>query len=185
MIAFCCALRGEELPLVDLHGTQKHWLQATSSELPHIVITLLGRFKGELGENYHLLPIVTVTYSGIYNRLWIGRLLDEYKKLNINSGPLFRNKMEMGARLEAVEYEPRFFDCLEQVQATRPDLNPSTDDIPKEYGIYWSFRRGSTLEATNQGLAPDIFDANNQWRKFNKARTSRPSLSMREHYADI
>ena len=25
VIAFCCALRGEELPLVDFHGTQKHW----------------------------------------------------------------------------------------------------------------------------------------------------------------
>jgi hypothetical protein len=149
------------------------------------VIALLGRFKGELGENYYLLPIVTVTSSGINNWLWIGRLLDEYKKLNINSGPLFRNKMEMGARLEAEEYEPRFFDCLEQVQATRPVLIPSTDDIPEEYGIYWSFRWGSTLEATNKGLAPDILDANNQWRKFNKARASRPSLSMREYYADI
>jgi hypothetical protein len=41
------------------------------------------------------------------------------------------------------------------------------------------------LEATNKGLAPDILDANNQWRKFNKARASRPSLSMREYYADI
>jgi len=182
VIAFCCALRGE-LPLVDLHGTQKHWLQATSSEPPHIVITLLGRFKGELGENYHLLPIVTVKSSGINNRLWLGRLLDEYKKLNINSGPLFRSKM--GTRLKAVEVKPRFFDRLEQVQAKRPDLIPSSDDIPEEYGIYRSFRRGSTSEATNKRLAPDIIDANNWWRKFNKGGASTPSLSMREHYADV
>jgi hypothetical protein len=106
VIAFCCALRGEGLPLVDLHGTQKHWLQATSSEPPHIVIALLGRFKGELGENYHLLPIVTVTSSDINNWLWIGRLLDKYKKLNINARPLFRSKMD--TRLKAVEFEPQF-----------------------------------------------------------------------------
>ncbi len=92
--------------MVDLHGTQKHWLQATSSEPPHIVIALLGRFKGELGENYHLLPIVTVTSSDINNWLWIGRLLDKYKKLNINARPLFRSKMD--TRLKAVEFEPQF-----------------------------------------------------------------------------
>jgi hypothetical protein len=83
VIAFCCALQGEELPLVDLHGITKHWLQSTTSEPPHIVIAILGRFKGELGENYHLLPIVTITSSGIDNKLWIGRLLEEYAKANI------------------------------------------------------------------------------------------------------
>jgi hypothetical protein len=124
-----------------------------------------------------------VKSSGVNNRLWLGRLLDEYKKLNINSGPLFRSKM--GTRLKAVELKPRFFDRLEHFQATRPDLIPSSDDIPEEYGIYRSFRRGSTSEATNKRLAPDIIDANNWWRKFNKGGASTPSLSMREHYADV
>ena len=32
VIAFSCALRGEELPLVDLHGTSKHWKQSITAD---------------------------------------------------------------------------------------------------------------------------------------------------------
>jgi hypothetical protein len=147
------------------------------------VIAILGRFKGKLGENYHLLPIVTITSSGIDNKLWIGRLLEEYAKANITSGPLFRNKL--GSKIRAIDFEPQFFDRLEQIQASRPDLIHSSEDITEEYGIYRSFRRGSTSKATNKGLSPDVIDANNRWRKFHRAGTSRPLLSMRDHYTDI
>ncbi len=84
VIAFCCALCGEELPLVDLYGISKHWSHSTTCDPPHIVVAILGRFKGKIGENYHLLPIVTKTSSGIDNKAWIGRLLEEYKKTKYN-----------------------------------------------------------------------------------------------------
>ncbi len=79
VIAFSCILRGEEVPLVDLRGCLKHWDKSIAGSPPHITIALLGRFKGELRENYHLLPIVTQTRSGIDNKKWIGRLLDFYR----------------------------------------------------------------------------------------------------------
>ncbi len=71
-IAYCCALRGEELPLVDLAGIRKHWSTSTTSSTPHVTVALLGRFKGETGENYHLMPIVPRTRSGIDNQKWVG-----------------------------------------------------------------------------------------------------------------
>jgi hypothetical protein len=101
-----------------------------------------------LGENYHLLPIVTITSSGIDNKLWIGRLLEEYAKANNTSGPLFRNKL--GFKIRAIDFEPQFFDHLEQMQASKPDLIPSSEDITEEYGIYRSFRRGSTSEQSKR-----------------------------------
>jgi hypothetical protein len=183
VIAFCCALRGEEVPLADLSGTLKHWSRSTLSNPAHIVVALLGRFKGEIGENYHLLPIVTKTASGIDNIKWIGRLLNEYTVKNICSGPLFRDAN--AHRVKAFSFEPAFFDRLEQVQAMRPDLIPATDDVVEEYGIYRSFRRGSTSEATNKGLPPEVIDLNNRWRKFHKAGASRPTLTMRDHYSDV
>ncbi len=67
----------------------------------------LGKFKGEIGENYRLLPIVSKTSSGIDNKTWICRLLDEYRKLNITSGPLFRNKA--GLKIRVMDFEPCFF----------------------------------------------------------------------------
>jgi hypothetical protein len=69
VIAFSCALRGEEVPLADLTGMLKHWDKSINHDPPHVIVALLGRFKGELGENYHLLPIVTRTRSGIDNEL--------------------------------------------------------------------------------------------------------------------
>jgi hypothetical protein len=103
--------------------------------------------------------------------------------LNITSGSLFRNKL--GSKIRAIDFEPQFFDRLEQIQASRPDLIHSSEDITEEYVIYHSFRRGSTSEATNKGLSPDVIDVNNRWRKFHRAGTSRPLLSMRDHYTDI
>ena len=35
--------------------------------------TLKGRFKGETGINWHMLPLVDVTESGIKIRRWVGR----------------------------------------------------------------------------------------------------------------
>jgi len=33
--------------------------------MPHVVAALLGWFKGETGEKYHLIPLPVVTNSGI------------------------------------------------------------------------------------------------------------------------
>jgi hypothetical protein len=81
--------------------------------------------------------------------------------------------------------EPKLFDRLEQVQDAKPDLIPSNEEIVEECGIYRSFRRGSTSEAVNQGLPPEVIDLNNRWRKFQKAGASRPTLAMRDHYSDV
>ena len=95
---------------MDLHGILKHWEASTTFNPPHIVVAILGRFKGEIGKNYHLLPIATVTSSGIDNKLCIGRLLEECSKLNITNGPSFRSKT--GLKIRAIGFEPQFFDLL-------------------------------------------------------------------------
>jgi hypothetical protein len=89
VIAFCCALRGEEVPLVNLFGIKKHWEEGDTHNIKHVVIPLLGRFKGETGENYHLLCIVDKTQHGLEPRKWVGRLLGIYKSMGIRNGPFF------------------------------------------------------------------------------------------------
>jgi hypothetical protein len=168
---------------VDLFGVKKHWSRSTSEDPPHVIVALLGRFKGEIGENYHLLPIVTKTASGIDNMKWIGRLVNELTSRGVNDGPLFRDFNNQ--RIKAHSLESTFFDRLEQIQAMRPDLISPSDDVIEDYGIYRSFRRGSTSEATNKGLPPEVIDLNNRWRKFHKAGASRPTLAMRDHYSDV
>jgi len=68
--SFCGGLRGEEVPMTDLGEFIKHAPKGSDESLPHIVLPLLGRFKGEKGEKHHLLPLAAVTDSGIEPRKW-------------------------------------------------------------------------------------------------------------------
>ena len=41
-----------------------------------MIITLKGRFRGDIGEKCHMLPLVDMTDSGIEIRRWVGRCLE-------------------------------------------------------------------------------------------------------------
>ena len=43
---------------------------------PHVTIPLLGRFKKDVGGQYHLLPVGAEIKLGIPVRVWVGRLID-------------------------------------------------------------------------------------------------------------
>ena len=38
--------------------------------------TLKGKFKGEIGEKWHMLPLVDIAESGIEVSKWVGRWLE-------------------------------------------------------------------------------------------------------------
>ena len=74
VIFFCGGLRGEELFLTSLKGMLKLWGETIKKkDCLHIMVTLKGRFKGETGEKWHMLPLVDITESGIEVRKWVGR----------------------------------------------------------------------------------------------------------------
>jgi len=183
LISYCAGLRGEEVPLTDLHGVKEHFEASGMHARPHVIVALIGRFKSEVGLNYHLMALVSVTKSGLEPRKWIGRVLDEYAKLGITHGPMFRNGY--GQRIKASAMDPKFFGRLNFVLVNKPHLMPGIEDVEDEYGIHRSFRRGVTSRAVDMGLPTDVIEANNRWRKFNNSGASRPSLSMKEHYTDV
>ncbi len=74
---------------MDLQGTLKHWEESGRSAPAHVVVALLGRFKGETGLGYHLMPLVLLTKSGMEPRKWVGRLLKTYEIMKVCHGPLF------------------------------------------------------------------------------------------------
>jgi hypothetical protein len=86
ILEFTLALRGEEIPLMELKGIMKHWDQGQRHTTPHDVIALLGRFKTELGKCYHLMPVLVTTPRGLEPRKWVGRVTNEYQKRGVNSG---------------------------------------------------------------------------------------------------
>ena len=87
--AVCASLRGPEVFMMELSALRKHihlrrggivppnpMKPGTDlSTAPHVIITLLGEFKGELGYKYHLMSLASTTTSGIELRWWLETLI--------------------------------------------------------------------------------------------------------------
>jgi hypothetical protein len=186
VISFCASLRGEETPLMDLAGTLKHIAEGRDIpdvSLKHITVPLLGRFKTESGEHYHLIPIVWKTSSGLEPGKWYERMVDWYRLKATTQGPVFRKKD--GARILTSEYEYIILSKFEEIQAARPDLISASIDVFDAYGLRRSFRRGSDTEALNQEV--DTLDIHfmNRWRIMEKAKGKKPMLRMISSYAEM
>jgi hypothetical protein len=182
--AYCLALRGEEVVKMDIAGFLTYYEAGKNHATdPHVMIPLLGRFKGETGERWHLLPIVWKTRSGIEAGIWAGRLkssLLERRRLN---GFVFSNKK--GKQAKASTLEPKFFGELNWVRTRYPDLFPPNINIEDDFGIPRSCRRGASTEAANQGVGKDIVEMICRWRKVERAQGRAPNLGMREHYMEV
>jgi hypothetical protein len=65
-IAFGGSFRGDEVFHTDLYGLLKYSrTPLVENNLRYVLIPLLGRFKNEEGEHYHLIPLAYTTHSGI------------------------------------------------------------------------------------------------------------------------
>ena len=181
---FCLGLRGEEVVKLDISGFNTYFDSGeTHPEHPHVMIPLQGRFKGETGERWHLLPIAWRTRSGIEVGVWAGRMRDSLRERHRFHGFAFANNW--GKQAKAAAYEPRFFEQLNYVRARHPALFPPDVNIEDDYGISRSGRRGSSTEAANQDVPADIIELICRWRKVERAQGRAPNLGMREHYMEV
>ena len=58
-------------------------------------------------------------------------------------------------------------------------------DIWEDFSINRLFQRGSTTHARNWNLFQDMINANNRWRKIDRAKGRKAKLDMIEEYSDI
>jgi hypothetical protein len=184
IIAFCGSFRGSEVFLTDLHGLRRYYhnLQVGGSA-NHVIIPLLGKFKGELSARYHLAPIVTETSSGLKPKLWVSRLIEVREQEGRVQGPAFCDAHGEIAR--ALVYEEAIITRLVAVQERSPETIAKEVNLMEEFGISRSFHRGSTSTARAWGVEDKQIDLINRWRKFEQARGRRPALAMRDHYSDL
>jgi hypothetical protein len=97
-ISYVLGFRGEELPLMDLIGTKCNTDRGKiHPKTKHGVIALLGRFKNEVGEKYHLMPVPLATNSGREPIVWMERMFAWYDGQGIASGRSFTTKRESAA----------------------------------------------------------------------------------------
>jgi hypothetical protein len=184
VVTYCGGFRGEETPLMDLSGTLKHFDESGRHRQPHVVVSLIGRFKNEIGEQRHMLPLAAETASGLKPRKWIGRMLEWYRKKGISRGPVFRD-FETGHAVRASCYEFDIMTELEGIQSRGGDIISQTVEVYERYGVSRSFRRGSNTHAINQGVSESDIDHNNRWSTGEQAKGRAPKLGMQQHYADV
>ena len=184
IIGFMGGLRGEEVVMFSYEGLRKYVVEALEHpEHPHVPVTLLGRFKGETGDRYHIMPIALVSKSGVTPVIWIVRLLELYEQLGIQKGWVFRTKK--GDQAKQSDYEGIFFEGLRRIQEDRPDLIGADVNVEEDYALSRSLRRTSTTQARNEQISDKIVEENNRWRKAERAKGRMPSLPMRLAYADV
>ena len=187
VIGFTAALRGEEMPQIDLGPMNKYWEEGDRHpRLKHVPLVMLGRFKQTVGEKLYFQPLAQVTNSGIHVKQWVGRVLGLYARAKVTGGPMFRTVSKKGVVKGATvgDLDLLFHDILRQVQVRRPDVLPANVMVGDEYSVRRSLRRGSTSEAQNVQIPKEVIEANNRWRKHMRSNGVVPSMDMMERYSD-
>lgn len=194
VLALCASLRGPEVFLLDLAGLREHIGLGKDGILPHkplragvgltaaphVVVTLIGQFKGELGTRKHQIALASVTMSGIEVRWWLEQLVEVRQQEGWRTGPAFGDRAGRAALLS--EYDGMMLPLLLRIQATDPNLIAPSDDVEKNYSFFRSFRRTATGRARAAGLDESVQTAMNRWRIIEQAKGRRPRFNMVEHY---
>ena len=164
MLGFVLSLRGNEGFLVEAHGLLSHLHYGTESEepTPFVLIPLLGRFKGEEGERWHLMMSVSETQSGFKVRKWMERLVLFLRMENNVQGPAFCTRS--GTPISYGDVEEEFHSQLEQIQILHPNFIEPSLNVREWFSIFRSLRKGSTARAAELDISDQVVNLHNRWR---------------------
>ena len=184
------ALRGGEILLLEAselvrRRDQGRHVGKGKDVMGHVVIPLMGRFKGETGERNLILVLVNVTDSGLEIRKWVDRLtaLLAFEQRNLVIGPAICDSQ--GAVLSLRDLNLEFHKVLGEIQKEKSELLPPDVEIAEHYNVYRSFRRGATTRAQEQKVPSSVIEMNNRWRKVQNNQGNLPRLPMNQLYLEI
>jgi hypothetical protein len=156
LAAFGAGLREEEVPLISLEGLLTFWDKSRLGEDSHVMLTLKGRFKGEVDERWHLVPISDTTRSGLPFRKWMERVL--HWRVNLHgreTGWLFQDRQ--GTRMKFGKYDALYRTLVDQARERHPRLLPEAVET-EDFSLWRSPRRGAVLETTNQDVSEKVIE---------------------------
>jgi hypothetical protein len=104
-LVVCASLQRNKVFLLDLAGMWQYINLGRDGEVPqdpmiigvdlsrapHVIATLIGEFKGELGMRHHLIALANETLLGIRLRWWLEQLLHIWEEEGCRTGPAFGN----------------------------------------------------------------------------------------------
>ena len=170
----CASLRGPEVFFLDLASLREHIGLGRNGVIPanplkagvdlvlapHVVVTLIGEFKGKQGTHKHKIALASNTMSGINMRWWLEQLVEARQQKGCRKGPAFGDRQGRVAWLS--EYDGMMLPLLERIQETDPNLIAPSDEVEKNYSFFHSFRRTATGRARAMGLDYSLQNAMNR-----------------------
>jgi hypothetical protein len=172
---FLCGLGGEEVMKSDIAGLVKYLdIGVTDIFHPHVIIAFLGRLKGEVREQYHMVVMARVTNSDTMTGRWADQLAKCLIDRGRRNGFVFVDKKGNQAKIGS--FDEDFHERMYRVKMRVPHLFELGIEINVVYSLRRSGQRGSTSEATNGGVPREVVELNNRWRKIEGARGRRPGM---------
>jgi hypothetical protein len=164
-------------------GLDKHTvlLEETCRSLPHVTICLLGKFKGEMGVDHHLITVANKTSSGLRPRWWLEKLIEVCEGEGRREGPAFANAD--GTLASSTDYDAMFRKYLSIVQ-DETDLIPDDHDVDALYSTFRMPRKTATMRIERAGFGHHFVDQMNRWRPQEKTQGWAAWRCMNAHYAD-
>jgi hypothetical protein len=150
---------------------------------------LLGRFKGEDGERYHLLLMASETASNLQPRKFIEILVKRREEQGFLQGPAFVD--QDGKEIGSGKYEAIILGALHDHKLWEDEQPEGTEkffegvEIDEVYGVSRSFKRGAITRAQEAGVKQPEVEFMGRWRKIEQAAGRKPGRSMREHYTEL
>jgi hypothetical protein len=183
-MVYVLSLRGGEGLLVDLGGLIRYQSQSTTG---YLVVTLLGKIKGEHRDRCHILPCSKRTKSGIDVGNWVNRLVQRHQSVGRVDGPAITDID--GKVMSTKSLEDYLVELLEELYDENPSAFPpsigSKDDIGTGYQVFRSLRRSSDTRALEMNVSQSDIDIVNRWHTVEAAKGNRPSFPMQQHYAQV
>jgi len=106
LIAFGGSFRGHEVFLIDTFGLIKYTSQRLVEKGQELVmVPLLGRYKAENAERYHLTSFAFRSASGFEFGRWVSRLADAKRMQKLTHGPAFSDDREQPINPRWIEME--------------------------------------------------------------------------------
>ena len=181
-VTFVYGLRGNEGFWVDgdrLVGGIELGRNDSTESPGHVVVLLLGKFKGEDGDRMHVFVLANESCSGIETRVLLERVAAIHVKERKEECPAFCD--EEGYLLTEKFVEDEFLHpILEDMQ----NSGWGNGAIPKGlavrslYRCYRSLRRGADITATNNGVKDTTFNFVHRWDKYETKRGKQPGFDM-------
>ena len=149
------------------------------ANLPHVSVPLLGKFKGQVSIDHHIINVASESSSGLRPRWWLEKLLQVADEEGRFSGPAFASPQ--GNLISSMDFDATFRHYLEQVQE-KTELIAREEDVHVMFGISRTPRKTATSRAKRAGY-DDKIDEMNRWRKTESAANRRVRLTLQMLYS--